>query len=138
MTARIQLYTDGGARGNPGPAAIGILICDTAGKFLRERHELIGPTTNNVAEYTAVIRGLELAAELRAEEVHAFMDSQLVANQLGGTFRVKTPHILDLYKRVQVLLPRFKKTIFTHVPRTHEKIRYVDKLVNLALDRAGH
>jgi len=132
------MYTDGGARGNPGPAAIGVLICDKAGKPLREKHELIGPTTNNVAEYTAVIRGLEMAKDLKAEEIHAYMDSQLVAQQLGGAYRVKTPHILVLYKRVQDLLHHFKKTTFTHVPRTHDKIKYVDKLVNRALDLAGH
>lgn len=129
-----MIYSDGGARGNPGPAAIGILICDAKGHSLQDHKETIGETTNNVAEYTAVIVGLELAKKLGGREIDYFVDSELVARQLGGQYKVKTPHILTLYKEVHARMAHFAKIKFTHVPRTHEKLRYVDKLVNQALD----
>ncbi len=135
---KILLFSDGGARGNPGPAAVGILLCDSDGNKLRDHREVIGETTNNVAEYTGVIRGLEMARELGASEVDAYLDSQLVAHQLAGVYRIKTPHIRDLVVEVRDREKSFTKVSFTHVPRTHEKIRYVDKLVNRALNEAGY
>lgn len=138
MTSQtLHVFSDGGARGNPGPAAIGVLICSADGSFIDEHSEVIGETTNNVAEYTAVIRGLELAKGL-GEEIHYFVDSELVANQLLGKYRIKTPHIRDLFLKVLERLKPYKKVTFKHVPRTHEKIRHVDKLVNLALNKAGY
>lgn len=135
---KVQIYSDGGARGNPGPAAIGVLICDVHGKALQEYNEVIGATTNNVAEYRAVIKGLELAKEIGVSDVDYYVDSQLVAFQLSGKYRIKTPHIRDLYLQVKKREADFKHIRFTQVPRTHEKIKHVDKLVNLALDEAGH
>ena len=132
------MFSDGGARGNPGPAAIGVLICDEKGENLQEHQETIGHTTNNVAEYKAVIKGLDLAKELGAEEIHSFVDSQLVASQLSGLYRVKTPHIRDLFLQVKAREKAFKKVTFQQVPRTHERIRYVDRLVNQALNQAGY
>lgn len=131
------IYSDGGARGNPGPAAIGVLICDDQGNFLHEHSETIGDTTNNVAEYTAVIVALDLASHYGKEEVNYFLDSELVAKQLSGIYRIKTPHIKVLADQAILKRKQFKKVTFNHVPRTHEKIRYVDKLVNKALDAAG-
>ena len=135
---KFKIYSDGGARGNPGPAAIGILILDVHGKMIKEHREVIGSTTNNVAEYKAVSKGLELAKELGAEEIDYYVDSQLVAYQLNGKYRIKTPHIKDLFLEVKKREADFKQVRFTQVPRTHEKIKRVDKLVNLALDFAGH
>lgn len=138
MPEKIQIYSDGGARGNPGPAAIGILICDEKGNALREHSETIGEATNNIAEYTAVIVGLELGRTTGAKSVHYYVDSELVARQLGGKYRVKTPHILSLFREVKSREKFFRQVTFTQVPRTHEKIRYVDRLVNRVLDSEGY
>jgi ribonuclease HI len=135
---KICIYSDGGARGNPGPSAIGVLICDEDGNVLEDHAETIGETTNNVAEYRAVLAGLGLAKKYGAEEVAYFVDSELVANQLNGKYRVKTPHIRVLFQEVLTKLKSFKKVTFMQVPRTHDKITLADKLVNRALDLAGH
>lgn len=132
-----RIFSDGGARGNPGPAAVGILICDGRGGILREHKETIGEATNNMAEYRAVLRGLELAQELGIEEVEYFVDSELVARQLSGEYRIKTPHLKDLFLQVKEKEGRFRKVVYKHVPRTHEKIKWVDRLVNRALNLAG-
>src|SRR4051812_33666483 len=81
MISKVKIYSDGGARGNPGPAAIGVMICDEKDEMLQEHNEVIGETTNNVAEYTAVIVGLEMAKALGAREVDYYVDSELVAYQ---------------------------------------------------------
>ncbi|MSR78410.1 MAG: ribonuclease HI family protein [Candidatus Omnitrophica bacterium] len=132
------IYSDGGARGNPGPAAVGAIVCDEKGNILQEHGEVIGETTNNVAEYTAVIVGLEMAKKLGIQEIQYFGDSQLVMFQLAGKYKVKTPHILTLFKQVKQIQQAFRKVTYNHVYRTHEKIRYVDGLVNEALDREGY
>lgn len=129
-----RIYSDGGARGNPGPAAIGILIENEKGEIVQDHNETIGDTTNNVAEYTAVIVALELAKKLGGQEIDYYVDSELVQRQLTGKYKVKTPHILVLFQQVKERMAHFKKITFTHVPREHEKLRYVDKLVNQALD----
>ena len=134
---KARVFSDGGARGNPGPAAVGVLVCDAKGQILGEHKETIGEATNNVAEYRAVIRGLELAHQLGIEEVEYFVDSELVARQLSGQYRVKTPHIRDLFLEVKKREKDFHKVTYTQIPRTHEKIRWVDRLVNQALDLAG-
>lgn len=132
-----RVFSDGGARGNPGPAALGVLVCDERGDVLREHQETIGEATNNIAEYRAVLRGLELAQELGIDEVEYFVDSELVARQLSGEYRIKTPHLKDLFLQVKARERNFKKVIYRQVPRTHEKIRWVDRLVNRALNLAG-
>lgn len=137
MIQKANVYSDGGARGNPGPAAIGVLICDDHGKALEQHRETIGSTTNNVAEYTGVIVGLELAKSLGVKEIFYYMDSELVARQLTGRYKVKTPHLLTLFHQVKAIEKHFKNVHYHHVPRTHEKIKIVDKLVNRALDEAG-
>lgn len=135
---KIRAYSDGGARGNPGPAAIGVLLCDMKGNTIREHHETIGNATNNTAEYTAVIVGLELAKALGAAEVDYYVDSELVARQLSGKYKIKAPHIKTLYHQVKALETFFKKVTFTQVPRTHERLKHVDRLVNRALDEEGY
>ncbi len=136
--SKVIIYSDGGARGNPGPAAIGVFICDEKGNALQEHHEVIGEATNNIAEYTAVLVGLELAKKLGAREIHYFVDSQLVASQLTGKYRIKTPHIQTLCRQVKEREKSFDRVKFQQVPRTNEGISRADKLVNLALDLAGH
>lgn len=138
MHKKVIIYSDGGARGNPGPSAIGILICDAKGRPVKECREVIGHGTNNVAEYRAVLKGLDLAAELGAEEVDYYVDSQLVQRQLTGQYRIKTPHIQELVVEVKKLEKKFKRVTYFQVPREHEKLKYVDKLVNIALDQSGH
>jgi ribonuclease HI len=138
MPSKVTIYTDGGARGNPGPAAIGVLILDEEGEELAEHGEVIGATTNNVAEYTAVLVALEIAAQFKPSEIVHYTDSQLVAEQLSGRYKIKMPHLLELWKQVKEKEKKFQRVTYTQVPRTHEKIRHVDGLVNMALDAAGH
>lgn len=134
MSSKLRIYSDGGARGNPGPSAIGVVICDDKGNLIQEHKETIGEGTNNVAEYTGVITGLDLAKKLGAKEVDYYVDSELVCHQLNGKYKIKAPHILVLYKKVKERYPHFEKITFTHVPREHEMLRWADKLVNEALD----
>jgi len=138
MTAKIAIYSDGGSRGNPGPSAIGVLICDAEGNELQEYHEVIGEGTNNIAEYTAVLVGLDLAKALGAKDIDYYVDSELVAKQMSGQYRVKAAHIKTLFNLIKTKEKQFDQIRFHHVPRTHERLRYVDKLVNRALDEAGH
>ena len=138
MSKKGFIYTDGGARGNPGPAAIGVLITDEKGKVLKEHGEVIGATTNNVAEYTGVIVAFEFARQLGFDEIDYYGDSQLVVRQLSGEYKIKAPHIQSLVHQVQQLQKNFKRVRFYQVPREHEKIQIVDKLVNQALDEEGY
>ncbi|MFH0985819.1 MAG: ribonuclease HI family protein [Candidatus Omnitrophota bacterium] len=131
-----KIYSDGGARGNPGPAAIGVLVCDDKDIKLGDHGETIGETTNNVAEYTAVVRGLTLAAELGLSEADYFLDSELVQRQLSGIYKLKAEHLKPFFIRVKELEKKFKRITYFHVPREHPKIKLVDRLVNLALDQA--
>ncbi len=133
---KAKIYSDGGARGNPGPAAIGVLVCDDKDQKLTDHGETIGETTNNVAEYTAVVRGLTLAAELGISEADYFLDSELVQRQLSGIYRLKAEHLKPFFMQVKELEKKFKRVTYFHVPREHPKIKHVDRLVNLALDHA--
>ena len=123
---------DGAARGNPGPAGIGVQIVDPDGVVLAEIAEGLGETTNNVAEYTAAIRGLERAAELGADDVLLRSDSLLLIQQLLGRFRVRTPHLRPLYDRVKELARGFARIRFEHVPR--EQNTEADRLANDGVD----
>lgn len=124
--------TDGGARGNPGPAAIGASICDLDGNELDTVSEAIGDTTNNVAEYTAVIRGLEAAKDLGATSVRLRSDSELLIRQLEGRYKVKAAHLVPLHRQAKDLLASFDRATIEHV-RRENNVR-ADELVNLALD----
>lgn len=128
----VIVHTDGASRGNPGPAAIGVVITDRQGRVLLELGEALPRTTNNVAEYTAVIRALERARELGARRVQCLMDSQLVVRQLNGSYKVKHADMLPLYRRVLELVQQFEDVTFTHVPR--ELNAEADRLANVALD----
>lgn len=129
---RVVVNTDGGSRGNPGPAAIGGVIVDESGQELATVSERLGVTTNNVAEYTAVIRTLEVALEIGATEVLMRADSELLIRQLEGRYKVRAEHLKPLLARIRGLLSRFDRVELEHVRR--ERNTRADELVNEALD----
>jgi ribonuclease HI len=129
---KLVLHVDGGARGNPGPAAIGVVVSDPGGEVLDELAERIGQATNNVAEYRAVLRGLERARELQATEVEIVGDSELVARQLAGAYKVKHPALKPLYEQARAALRGFDSWSIRNVPRAENA--EADALVNAALD----
>jgi ribonuclease HI len=129
---KLVVHVDGGARGNPGPAAIGVVVSEPGGEVLDELAERIGVATNNVAEYRALLRGLERAAELGAREIDLVNDSELVAKQLTGAYRVKHPAMRPLYEEAMSALRGFDRWQIRSVPRA-ENAR-ADALVNAALD----
>ena len=124
---------DGASRGNPGPAGIGAQVTDERGTVLGEIARGLGETTNNVAEYTAVIEGLSLAAELGARTVTLRSDSQLLINQLTGRYRVKSEHLQPLHRRARSIAAGFERISFEHVPR--EENTAADSLANIGVDR---
>jgi ribonuclease HI len=126
---------DGGARGNPGPAAIGVVISSPGGDVLDELAETIGEATNNVAEYLALLRGLERARTLGASELEIVGDSELVARQLTGAYKVKHPAMKPLHAEALAALGGFDRWVIRTVPRA-ENAR-ADELVNQALDAAS-
>ncbi len=132
--SRLIVYSDGGARGNPGQAAVAFMILSEKGELLSANSRYVGVRTNNQAEYEALIAALEFARTLNAEEVLCRLDSELVAKQLTGEYAVKNPTLKKLWTRVQELRKGFKKVSFKNVPRTNECIKNVDKLVNETLD----
>ncbi|MBX4192596.1 ribonuclease HI family protein [Candidatus Parcubacteria bacterium] len=136
---KIIIYTDGGARGNPGPAGIGVVIQDEAGKTLHESNGYIGETTNNVAEYEALIRALEdlqmFGDKLKDMEVEVRMDSELIVRQMQGIYKVKEPTLKEKFGKVAHLrMSGIPNLTFVHIPR--EKNKRADALVNEAIDKA--
>jgi ribonuclease HI len=129
---KLIIFTDGGARGNPGPAGIGIVI-KADGKTHTKYGAYIGVATNNQAEYKALISALETAGTLGAKEVEVFMDSELIVKQLKGEYKVKHPQLAPLFLKVYNLRAGFKKFSVRHIPR--EKNKEADKLVNEAIDK---
>lgn len=129
-----MVHVDGGARGNPGPAAIGVVVSGPDGQPVDQLSERIGEATNNVAEYRAVLRALERAKELGATELEIIGDSELVARQLNGVYKVKHAGIRPLYEQAMAALRGFERWSIRTVPRA-ENAR-ADALVNAALDAA--
>lgn len=127
------LYTDGGARGNPGPAALGYVINDEKGETLVEHGEYLGVMTNNQAEYHALLAGVRKARALGAKRLEVRMDSELIVKQMKGEYRVKDKELAKLYLQVHNELVHFSKVAFVHVRR--EKNTEADRMVNEALDR---
>lgn len=126
------IHTDGGARGNPGHAAIGIVL---EHKETGEKHHFkkyIGETTNNQAEYQALLFAVEQAHTMGADEVWCYLDSELVVKQLHGKYRVKDQNLAPLFLKIWNLKQKFKKITFTHIPR--ERNKEADMLVNMAID----
>ena len=128
----LVVHVDGGARGNPGPAAIGVVVSDPDGRVLDEHAERIGVATNNVAEYRAVLGGLQRAAALGAREVQIINDSELVARQLTGVYKVKHPSMKPLFLEAISALRDFDAWQIRSVPRAQNA--RADELVNQALD----
>lgn len=133
LLTEVQLYADGGSRGNPGPSASGFVLLDMAGKVVHEEGVFLGITTNNQAEYQALKYGLEAALKIfRAQRVHVYMDSMLVVNQMKRIFKVKNRDLWPIHDAIQQLLPKFEKVTFDHVPRELNKL--ADAQVNITLD----
>jgi len=129
---RVLIYTDGAARGNPGPAGAGAILRDAEGTVLAEIAEPLGRATNNVAEWTAVLLALEEARRLGATQVDLRMDSQLVARQISGIYRVKHPDLKPIHAAVMDLLRTLDTYTVGHVPR--ELNKEADRLSNVAID----
>lgn len=132
---RLYLYTDGGSRGNPGPSGIGVVILDSNKKKIKEVFKYIGEATNNVAEYTALVSGLEEARALKATDVVIYMDSELLAKQLNGEYKVKDANMKALFGESLELLKNFDSFEVKHIERAKNK--EADKLVNKAINLAG-
>lgn len=132
----ITLYSDGGARGNPGPAGIGVQILDAENAVMAEVSEYIGETTNNVAEYTALKRGLEtvitLVNDSMGVKLTCHLDSQLVERQLNGAYKVKDQNLKTYFDAIKKLETEFASVTYVHVPRAENK--EADRLANEAMD----
>jgi ribonuclease HI len=129
---KLVVNVDGGARGNPGPAAVGVVVRAPEGDVLEQRGERIGEATNNVAEYRALLLGIERAAELGASELELVGDSELVVRQVKGEYKVKDAALRKLHAEVGRALRRFESWSIRHVRR--EQNAEADRLVNEALD----
>ena len=129
---KLVVNVDGGARGNPGPAAVGVVVRDESGEVVADAGEPIGAATNNVAEYRALIRGIELAAEHGATELELYGDSELVVKQVRGEYKVKDAGLKPLHAQARQALSAFSNWSFNHVRR--EQTAEADALVNQALD----
>ncbi|MHC1625767.1 MAG: ribonuclease HI family protein [Methanoculleaceae archaeon] len=131
--AEIELFTDGAARGNPGPAAWAYIAVRN-GALLRTRSGYLGTATNNVAEYHAVLNALRDTLSTGVDTVSVISDSELVVRQLRGEYRVKAEHLADLFRQVKRLEAEYKSVTYIPVPRNHPRIAEVDRLCNLLLD----
>ena len=131
----VDIWTDGGARGNPGPAATGVVIKGEDGHDLFTAGYYLEPTTNNVAEYTAMIQALKAATHIKATSFTLHSDSQLIVRQLNGEYKVKHPEMKIRYQEIQSLLGHFNSSEFIHVRR--ELNKEADALVNQAMDCRG-
>jgi ribonuclease HI len=129
---KLVVHVDGGARGNPGPAAAAAVISSPAGDVLDEVHELLGVATNNVAEYRGLLLGLARARALGADEVEVVNDSELVAKQINGEYKVRHPDMRPLYDQARQALRGFARWSIRSVPRAQNAA--ADALVNEALD----
>ena len=130
----LTIYSDGGARGNPGPAAIAFLAVSQTGGVIKAESRFFGKATNNQAEYNALIAALEFAISIKAQEVTCHLDSELVGRQLKGEYSVKNPELKKLWRKARELSRGFKKISFVNVPRSNPYISRADELVNKTLD----
>ncbi|HHT9141072.1 MAG TPA: ribonuclease HI family protein [Candidatus Tripitaka californicus] len=131
-TEEIVLYVDGAARGNPGKAGIGVVLRDKRGKVIEEAGQYIGETTNNVAEYRALLEGLRRSLARGVKGVEIFSDSELMVRQINGKYRVKSPSLLHLYMEAMKLLNNLTHWKIAHIPR--EQNSRADALANMAID----
>ena len=129
---KATMFADGGSRGNPGPAASGAVLFDEAGAVLREVGTFLGVATNNVAEWTGLLTGLEAALELGVDDLSVRLDSELVVKQISGAYRVKHEGLIPLHAKAKTLLRKFAHVDVRHVPRKQNAA--ADALVNAVLD----
>jgi ribonuclease HI len=132
---KARLFTDGGSRGNPGPAAYAFVLEAEDGTVLDARGEAIGVATNNVAEYSALVSGLERAVEVGVDELEVVSDSELMVKQMRGEYKVKNRALQDLFLDASRLARNIRRVTYTAVRREHNEL--ADSLVNEALDRAA-
>ncbi|MDD3398234.1 MAG: ribonuclease HI family protein [Candidatus Methanomethylophilaceae archaeon] len=132
---RMRFYSDGGARGNPGPAAFAVIVCKADGFVLHEYARFIGVATNNEAEYQGLISALGTAIDYKTDDAEFVMDSELVVKQMKGEYKVKSPHLKKLHQDAMSLAKSIGKTEFRHVRREDPKITRADELLNQELDR---
>jgi ribonuclease HI len=130
----IKIFTDGGSRGNPGPAASGVAILTTDDEIIEQFGRFLGETTNNVAEWSAVKFALEEATKYEPQRIQFFMDSELVCRQLNGRYRVKHPGLIPIFEEVVRLAKGFGQVTYQHVYRADNKL--ADAQVNIAIDAA--
>lgn len=134
-SSRLTVFTDGGSRGNPGSAAVGVYICDEAGNELEKYSKYIGRATNNIAEYSAVVEAINLIKKYSPQDVLFKLDSELVVRQLNGDYKVKDPVLKKIYFDIKSLLNDLDaKCLFTHIKREENKV--ADMLVNIELDKS--
>ncbi len=133
MHDHLIIHSDGGARGNPGPAGIGAILETPDGKMVAEISEFLGHTTNNQAEYRAILAALTKAVDLGAQQVDCYLDSELVVKQLNGEYKVKNKDLAPLFIKIHNLRLKFKQAKFHHILR--DKNKAADRLANLAMDR---
>ncbi len=132
MASLFQLFSDGAARGNPGPAGAGALIKDSKGEIVEEISDYLGETTNNQAEYQALLRGLQKALQRKIKNLEVFLDSELVVKQIKGEYAVKHEGLIPYYNEVIQILKKFPSFKIAHVRRENNK--EADKLANRAID----
>ena len=136
MTEYVQIFTDGGARGNPGPAGAAYIIKDASGNIIGGKGAFMSNATNNVAEYAGLVGGLKAAVEMGCKKIDAFSDSELMVKQINGIYRVKSPNLKELYAKCMALLDNFESWKITHVRR--ENNTDADELANRAMDAKGY
>jgi len=129
----LKIYSDGGARGNPGPSAFAVVVTKN-GEILKKHSEYIGNNTNNVAEYRGLIYAVGCALDLREEEVEFVMDSELVVKQMRGEYKVRSDDLKGMYHDVKAMTSAIPKVKFTHVKRHDRMITLADSLLNEKLD----
>ncbi len=131
---KLAIFSDGGSRGNPGPAAYAYLVCNSEGSIIKKGARYLGRMTNNEAEYCGLLAGIEATQQLGADEVEIVMDSELVVNHILGRYSVKAANLRPLYEKALADLSRFRTYKIRHVPRENPMIKQADALVNQELD----
>lgn len=132
---KLEIFTDGAARGNPGPAAVGVAVYDEAKKLIEEYNEFLGHATNNTAEYKALIAGLKAAKKYVPCSICFFLDSELVVRQMKREWKVRDANLAGLFEKAQSQLGEFEKVEFKYIPREQNKV--ADSLANKALDNVA-
>lgn len=132
----LRIYTDGGARGNPGPAGVGVIIYDENNKIVEEYKQYLGIATNNVAEYKALVCAMELAKKYLPCTLEIHLDSELVCQQMLGNYKVKNENLIKHFQDAQRLVSEFEEVRFVYIPR--DKNKQADRLVNQVINLNAH